>query len=87
MTIRGTENTYKKTRITLKRLINEVEIAMLDRPPHIRKGQFVFNYIEKEYGQVARDVIEYDGVDCFYIDRDIEKFLACVHKRLNNERN
>lgn len=84
MTIRGTENTYKKTKITLKRLINEVEIAMLDRPPHIREGQFVFNYIEKEYGQVARDVMEYDGVDCFYIDRNIEKFLACVHKRLNS---
>ena len=73
--------------MTLKRLINEVEAAMLDKPPYIREGQFVFNYIEKMYGRVARDVMEYDGVDCFYIDRDIEKFLACVHKRLNNNGN
>ena len=75
--------------------VNTAEIAVLcesDRLPHLIvkelfENQIEFNYLEKEYGHVARDVMEYDGVDCFYIDRDIEKFLACVHKRLNNERN
>lgn len=72
--------------MTFKELLEEIDVALLDREPHIREGQFVFNYIERKYGNVAREVMEIDGVDCFYIDRDIIKFLKCVHKRLNNER-
>ena len=71
--------------MTFKELLEEIDVALLDREPHIREGQFVFNYIERNYGNVAREVMEIDGVDCFYIDSDIIKFLKCVHKRLNNE--
>lgn len=73
--------------MTLKELLEEIDVALLDREPHIREGQFVFNYIERKYGNIAREVMDIDGVDCFYRDRDIIKFLKCVHKRLNNERN
>ena len=72
--------------MTFKELLEEVDVALLDREPHIREGQFVFNYIERKYGNVSREVMEIDGVDCFYRDKDIIKFLKCVHKRLNNER-
>lgn len=72
--------------MTLKELLEEIDVALLDREPHIREGQFVFNYIERKYGNVAREVMDIDGVDCFYRDREIIKFLKCVHKRLNNER-
>lgn len=72
--------------MTFKELLEEIDVALLDREPHIREGQFVFNYIERKYGNIAREVMEMDGVDCFYRDRDIIKFLKCVHKRLNNER-
>ena len=70
--------------MTFKELLEEIDVALLDREPYIREGQFVFNYIERKYGSVAREVMEIDGVDSFYIDRDIEKFLNCVHKRLNS---
>lgn len=70
--------------MTLREFFEEIDVALLDREPHIREGQFVFNYIERKYGSVAREVIEIDGVDCFYMDRDIIKFLKCVHKRLNS---
>jgi hypothetical protein len=72
--------------MTFKELLEEIDVALLDREPHIREGQFVFNYIERKYGNVAREVMDIDGVDCFYRDGDIIKFLKCVHKRLNNER-
>lgn len=72
--------------MTFRELLEEVDVALLDREPHIREGQFVFNYIEEKYGQVARNVMEIDGIDCYYKDQDIIKFLKCVHKRLNNER-
>lgn len=73
--------------MTLNELFEEIDVALLDREPHIREGQFVFNYIERKYGSVAREVMEIDGVDCFYIDKDIVKFLKCVHKRLNSNGN
>lgn len=73
--------------MTFKELLEEIDVALLDREPHIREGQFVFNYIERKYGNVAREVMEIDGVDCFYRDRDIIKFLKCVHKRLDSNGN
>ena len=51
-------------------------------PPHWRKGQFVFNYIDEIYG-VARHVQFVDHVDCFYNDGQIDSFLRCVVDRYN----
>ena len=59
------------------------EIYSVPQPPYWRKGQFVFNYIDKIY-DVARDVQFKDNVDCFYNDDKIDEFLECVIKRLNN---
>ena len=39
-------------------------------PKNWRRGQSVFNVIEEQYGNVARDVQFIDGVDCFYRDDD-----------------
>lgn len=58
------------------------EIFSVPQPPYWRKGQFVFNYIDKIY-DVARDVQFKDNVDCFYNDDKIDAFLECVIKRLN----
>ena len=42
--------------MTFKELLEEIDVALLDREPHIREGQFVFNYIDQHYGE-ARDVM------------------------------
>jgi hypothetical protein len=60
------------------------EIFSVPQPPYWRKGQFVFNYIDKIY-DVARDVQFKDNIDCFYNDDKIDEFLECVTKRLNNK--
>lgn len=57
------------------------------RPPHIRKGQFVFNIIESYFGNVVREVQFIDGVDCFYDDTQIDNFIEKVCIRLNNKHN
>lgn len=75
--------------MTLREFFEEIDVALLDREPHIREGQFVFNYIHKHYG-VANDVMDIDGVDCFYKDSEIIKFIKCAYKRIKdreNERN
>ena len=56
--------------------------AMLNKPKEWRDGQFVFNYIDDIYC-VARHVQYYDGVDCFYDDTKIDRFLDAVLIRLN----
>lgn len=58
------------------------EIFSVHQPPHWRKGQFVFNYIDQIYG-IARKIQYIDRVDCFYNDDKIDAFLECVIKRLN----
>jgi hypothetical protein len=42
--------------------------------PMWRKGQTVFNYIDKKYG-VARYVQFQEHIDCFYDDNQIEDFI------------
>ena len=50
--------------------ITEIWLNVDNCPKAWRKGQKVFNVIDKLYGNVARDVQLIDGVDCFYDDRD-----------------
>jgi hypothetical protein len=70
---------------TLEELKNEVMTEAQNRPPYIRLGQFVFNYIESVY-DVARQVQFDDKVDCFYLDKNIDEFLECALKRINGKR-
>ena len=48
-----------------------------------RTGQSVFNLLDlRIYGKVARDVKDFDNVDCFYDDSKIEEFIKCAYGRL-----
>ena len=50
-------------------------------PDHWRKGQKVFNYIESKY-KIAR-IVQFDcGIDCFYRDDLIDKFLEKAYELL-----
>lgn len=48
-------------------------------PDNWRKGQKVFNYIEKKY-HIARTVQFDYGIDCFYKDDLIDKFIETSYK-------
>lgn len=54
------------------------------RPPHIRKGQYVFDVVDYFFG-VARDVQFEDKIDCFFDDNKIEDFLKAAWKRINKD--
>lgn len=49
-----------------------------------RNGQFVFNYIESVYGQVARISQFRDGIDCFYNDENIDAFIKNCYEIIKN---
>ena len=53
--------------------ITEVWARVYQCPPTWRKGQAVFNVIDKYWG-VAREV-QFDGCDCFYDDSLIQEFI------------
>lgn len=61
---------------------NDIMQAMEQRSPWIRKGQFVFIYIEEKYGEVARTVQFNDKIDCFYRDDMIEPFIQHCYTTL-----
>lgn len=69
-------NLYKKYPVTYEEFRQEVLDALQNKPKWSRKGQFVFNWIEEHYGQVARYVQFIDRVDCFYDDGMIEPFMV-----------
>ena len=62
-------------------LRKEIGQALSMKPAWLRKGQFIFNYIDFEYG-VARIVQYEDNVDCFYDDSKIDEFIECCAKRI-----
>lgn len=59
------------------------EIANNKFPTSWRKGQSVFNYIDKVYG-VARKVQFGDNIDCFYNDDSIDDFINASIKYIND---
>ena len=61
--------------MTVEGLKNEINYARNSKNPMWRDGQFVFNYIEQNYGIVGREVQFIDKVDCFHNDGNIDKFL------------
>ena len=57
-------------------------IYSIEKPPHWREGQFVFNTIDSLYG-VARTVQFNDKIDSFYDDLKIDQFIIACYNRLN----
>lgn len=68
--------------MTIEELRNQIFSVPI--PKNWRKGQFVFNRVEKLFGDVARKVQFVDNIDCFYMDNAIDAFLSQVLARLNN---
>lgn len=65
-------------------LRREIIEAMKNKPTYIRDGQFVFNYIDEKYG-VARKIQFQEGIDCFYDDSKINKFIARASQRIGQQ--
>lgn len=55
-------------------VLNEVQKC----PKKWRKGQAVFNVVDAQYG-IARAVQFVQGVDCFYVDDNIDDFLKAAY--------
>ena len=72
--------------MTLEEFKKEVLNFANNRPKAWRKGQAVFNYIDKYY-RVARNIQFEDGVDCFYNDDIIDEFIEKAFSRLINKEN
>jgi hypothetical protein len=43
--------------------------------PDLRRGQAIFNFVDENFGSVARKVQHSDNVDCFYDDDLIDEFF------------
>lgn len=52
-----------------------------NKPKEWRDGQFIFNYIDEYFG-VARIVQYIDGIDCFYNDDKIDRFIEACYERI-----
>lgn len=70
------------TKEELKKIVMSAMDTM--KPKYWRKGQFVFNYIDENYG-VARTVQFEDRVDCFFCDDEIDDFIEKCAIRINKE--
>ena len=67
------------------------------RPEYLRKGQYIFNWIdanyqypiygdsfnEEAYSSIAREVQFIDKIDCFYDDSKIDDFIDACLIRIN----
>lgn len=71
-------------KISFKDFKNEVLTEMEKKPTEWRNGQFVFNYVNSNFGDVARIAQFKKGVDCFYNDEKIEPFLECCYSIISN---
>jgi hypothetical protein len=60
--------------MTLDEFKLEILTAKQNKPDYIRDGQFVFNYINANYG-VARTVQFMRNIDCFYDNSQIDSFI------------
>ena len=69
--------------VTKKRItIDEVRAAIFaaERPPHWRKGQFVFNRASILYGD---DFVRSVGYDPYYKDENIVPFIEALTEAFN----
>ena len=62
--------------MTIEEIKKEIEdtISLNTKPKEWRNGQFVFNIIDRLYG-IARIAQFKYGIDCFYNDNNIDKFI------------
>ena len=58
------------------------EIFSYEIPKNWRRGQFVFNMVDRLY-DVARIVQFHENVDCFYNDEKIDEFIELSCKIFN----
>lgn len=58
-----------------------LDYANNHKPKEWRRGQAVFNYIDKTYN-VARRVQFIDQVDCFHNDDLIDQFILLSYKQV-----
>lgn len=72
--------------ITKEEFISQVKTTagvIRKQHPELRKGQAIFNEVDRNYNNVAR-IAQFDyGVDCFYDDSQIEPFLNKCYELLN----
>lgn len=72
-------------KLTLENFRNTIlHLMETEKPKQWRNGQFVFNYIESVYGQVARISQFRDGIDCFYNDENIDAFIKNCYEIIKN---
>lgn len=55
--------------------------------PQQRLGQSIFNYVDLNFGDIARHIQFGLGIDCFYNDDIIDKFVDIVVELYNKESN
>ena len=55
--------------------------------PQQRLGQSIFNYVDLNFGNMARHIQFGLGIDCFYNDNIIDKFVNTVVELYNKESN
>ena len=67
--------------MTFEEFKNKVLEGIKECPSNWRKGQKVFNYIDAKYHVARKAQFDY-GVDCFYTDDLIDKFIETSYKLL-----
>lgn len=72
--------------MTKEEFISNIKEGIKNYPPTWRCGQSVFNYIDDNYGNIARYVQFNKGVDCFYNNDIIDKFIDTCYDVLNNKK-
>lgn len=78
--------------MTKEELLSKIKPSK--RPEHLRKGQYIFNWIDEHYQipkqfnfkncSIARQVQFIDKIDCFHDDSKIDEFLDACLIRINN---
>ena len=71
----------------LKKFSKDAKVMAFDamaKCPALRPGQALFNIIDENFDQVARQVQFEDGIDCFYNNSMIGEFLKRCHKILKS---
>lgn len=71
--------------MTYDDFVNKIMGEVAHRPKRWRKGQAVFNVVDKFYG-IARTVQLSYGIDCFYQDYKIDEFLEACWLELNKKK-
>jgi hypothetical protein len=62
--------------MTLREFKEDIYEALAKKPRQYRKGQFVFNYIDKKYERLASEAKRVFDVDCYYDDVEIYPFIV-----------